>query len=88
MMFNGMTFGGTVFRTDICMTVPAPDDWSKVRSPARAARRLKRGHPQRIRYGQTQPDPAFYAIGHTVWCHPATLAKAKVQMQKAGVVLI
>ena len=50
------------------------EDWSDVRSPSRAARRRKQGHPQRIRT-QVLPDPKFYTIGDIVAAHPETMRK-------------
>jgi hypothetical protein len=52
------------------LTVPH-EDWSEVRSPSRAIRRMKYGHRQQIRHLQL-PDPNAYRIGDTVHMHPET----------------
>ena len=57
------------------------EDWSEVRSPSRAERRRRQGHPQRIRC-QTVPDPKFYQFGNTITAHPATMQKFRDQMAK------
>jgi hypothetical protein len=54
----------------IHLTVPY-EDWSEVRSPSRAIRRMRQGHRQRVRYLQV-PDPNAYRIGDTVHMHPET----------------
>lgn len=45
------------------------EDWSQVRSPSRAARRLKRGFPQRIRRWST-PMKSALALGNKLFMHP------------------
>ena len=50
------------------MTAVEPfEDWSRVRSPSRAARRLKQGHRQNIvhRY-----KPAAFQINGVIYAHP------------------
>lgn len=56
------------------LTVPA-EDWSRVRSPSRARRRMKRGHQQNIRYYQ-KPDPNLIVTGDKIIGHPETLRAA------------
>jgi hypothetical protein len=53
--------------------VDTVEDWSRVRSPARARRRRKRGFPQNIVYRQV-PKKEAYSIdgGRTVVMHPET----------------
>ena len=57
------------------MMVDTSEDWSGVRSPSRAARRRRQGHPQRIRYINT-PKSEAYQIGDRVYVHPITLRRA------------
>jgi hypothetical protein len=45
------------------------EDWSQVRSHGRAARRRKRGFPQRIRIYYT-PSKQAMVMGDTIVCHP------------------
>lgn len=58
------------------LTIPGPDDWSEVRSPSRARRRMKRGHRQNIR-ATVLPDPNLYRYGDRICGHPETLEKLK-----------
>lgn len=44
------------------------EDWSAVRSPSRAARRRRQGHPQRIKITH---KPRAFQVGDTVYIHPA-----------------
>lgn len=53
------------------MTVPA-EDWSRVRSPSRALRRMRQGHRQNVRYYQA-PDPKLVYTDDTIIGHPETL---------------
>jgi hypothetical protein len=56
------------------MTIGPFEDWSRVRSPARARRRRKR-HPQRISIYYL-PDPNLIQTANgDMFGHPATLAK-------------
>lgn len=43
------------------------EDWSRVRSPARAARRLKRGYRQNIVYSRR---PCAKQINGVIYAHP------------------
>jgi hypothetical protein len=43
------------------------EDWSRVRSPARARRRMKQGHRQNVRITE---KPAAYQAGDTMYVHP------------------
>ena len=51
------------------------EDWSDVRSPSRAARRRKQGHPQNIRVVAV-PKQEGYQIGNYIFVHPDALAAA------------
>jgi hypothetical protein len=48
------------------------EDWSQVKSPSRARRRMKQGHRQRIRY-LALPDPKVFVIDGTIHGHPETI---------------
>lgn len=63
-MFNGMRI-----IEDASLTDPY-EDWSRVRSPGRARRRMKRGHRQNvvIRY---RPMEVAYRVGNAFVMHPA-----------------
>ena len=63
------------------MVIGPFEDWSQVRSPGRARRRLKRGHPQRIRF-YYKPDPNLLQLpNNTIVGHPATLARLRKELQ-------
>lgn len=47
--------------------VETVEDWSRVRSPSRAARRLKQGHRQNI---VTRYKPAAFQINGVIYAHP------------------
>jgi hypothetical protein len=47
------------------------EDWSGCRSPSRARRRRRQGHPQRMVYRQV-PDPSVYYIDDALVMHPET----------------
>lgn len=61
---------GTRIVEDASLTVLS-EDWSRVRSPARAKRRRKAGHPQRIRV-VTVPNPDAFQMGDQIFMHPDT----------------
>ena len=52
------------------------EDWSEVRSPARAKRRRRLGHPQRIRL-RLVPLKEAVQIGNTLVMHPAMAAELR-----------
>ncbi|MDH2313118.1 hypothetical protein [Methylobacterium brachiatum] len=58
------------------------EDWSKVRSPARAARRRRHGHPQRIRYREV-PKPGFLHLPaqNLIVAHPETIAGLQARLK-------
>jgi hypothetical protein len=81
MTFSAMgvgMFAGIRIVEDGNLTVET-QDWSGVRSPARARRRLKRGFRQRIVYGR-KPDPRAYSLdgGKTYIMHPVTYEALKL----------
>lgn len=73
-MFNGMRVV-----TSIHLTKPF-EDWSGVRSPSRARRRMKQGHRQRVRTIYV-PDPDIYQMGGALHMHPETLRKLHAALE-------
>lgn len=67
------SFNGMPIVTNWLLTVPF-EDWSQVRSPSRARRRMKRGHRQRIRYLDL-PNPDVFVIAGRIHGHPETIRK-------------
>ena len=63
---------------DLTLTI---EDWSRVRSPARARRR-RRKHKQNISFEQV-PDPAVYMVGDLIVAHPTVLQKVIDALQEA-----
>lgn len=59
------------------------EDWSQVRSPSRARRRLRQGYPQKIRRYYT-PKPDFLRLpdGALVG-HPATVQALRTKIAKS-----
>jgi hypothetical protein len=61
------------------------EDWSEVRSPSRAARRRRQGHPQRIRTYYLPAEKAVQferdGVVHIVM-HPAKLAELKAEIDR------
>lgn len=62
------SFMGMPIVTSRLLTVPA-EDWSRVRSPGRARRRMRRGFRQNIRYYDA-PTPKAMVIGGVMYAHP------------------
>lgn len=77
------TFMGMRIVTNNVLTVPA-EDWSKVRSPSRARRRLKKGHRQNIRYYDA-PLPRAMIVGDVMYCHPDMLMELRRAAAASGV---
>lgn len=73
---------GMPITTSLLMTEPA-EDWSRVRSPSRATRRLKQGHRQNIRHWQ-KPSSKIMNIGGTLHMHPEMLRELKRAAGDAG----
>lgn len=69
-----MNYYGMPIVTNIMLTVPY-EDWSKVRSPARARRRRWR-HKQNIRYMQ-KPDQNVYQVDGKLHMHPEMLMRLR-----------
>lgn len=74
-----MQFRGMPVVTSWHLTVPA-EDWTWVRSPSRARRRLKQGHRQNVRHYQ-RPSPDFLVVNGTIHCHPARLLDLQRRLQ-------
>lgn len=55
------------------------EDWSRVRSPSRARRRMKAGHPQHMRIIYV-PKKEAYQMGNTLVMHPVMAAELRRQM--------
>ena len=65
-----VTFGLKIVASDH-LTEPY-EDWSRVRSPSRARRRMKRGCRQNIERGR-RPARSALQMGDTLYMHPATI---------------
>lgn len=55
-------------------------DWSRVRSPARARRRMKRGYAQNV-VTRTVPRDDVVVHNETMYVHPATMMKLREQLE-------
>lgn len=79
------SFAGFTIIEDPTMMNTDPDkaDWSKCRSPSRARRRWRQGHPQRVFFG---PSMDFISIGRVVRAHPAAIRalRSEVANRKAA----
>jgi len=75
-------FGGVRIFESVHLTKPF-EDWSQVRSPSRARRRMKK-HKQRIRYLQV-PDPNAYEINGAIVMHPETARKFRAELAARGI---
>lgn len=60
-------------------TVESVEDWSRVRSPSRARRRLRYGHKQNIDIKHVPRKEAF-KIGDTLVMHPIMAAEMRRQL--------
>lgn len=79
---SALGFNGMPVRTNIFLTVPF-EDWSEVRSPSRARRRLKRGFRQRIKHMQIA-DPKVFVINGVIHGHPETIMKMIELAERQG----
>jgi hypothetical protein len=84
-LFQGLGpgyFNGVQIVESLAM-VDHVEDWSGVRSPSRARRRRKQGHPQRIKI-TTTPKKQAYAIegGRKVIMHPDMAQELKREAGK------
>lgn len=62
---------------NINLVIADGEDWSRVRSPGRAARR-RRKHRQNI-IQKFKPDPTIYRAGDKLVMHPAIAAELRRQ---------
>ncbi len=76
------SFMGMPIVTNRLLTVPA-EDWSRVRSPGRARRRMRRGFRQNVRYYDA-PTPKAMVIGGVIYVHPDMLGAIMKQADAAG----
>jgi hypothetical protein len=75
MQFTRAPLGGVRIVKDIHMT-DVVEDWSRVRSPSRARRRLRYGHPQNVVFRNVPKKDVFYLEGGNVIVgHPETIAE-------------
>lgn len=74
-----LTYGGLRIMTDPHMTETV-EDWSRVRSPSRAARRRRQGHPQQISYRE-QPKREAYQLGGVLVMHPEVYAQLAATLE-------
>lgn len=72
-------FSGIEIRETMTATEPY-EDWSRVRSPARARRRLKQGHRQNIVHRR---KPAAYQINGVIFAHPEIVRQLRAQTREA-----
>jgi hypothetical protein len=79
---SDIRFNGMQVRTSVFLTVPY-EDWSDVRSPGRARRRMKRGFRQRVRYLQIA-DPKVVVIHGVIHGHPDTVKKMFELAERQG----
>ncbi len=81
------TFAGVrIIESAACVDIVG-EDWSDVRSPARARRRQKLGHPQRVKPLYAPKKEAFSCDGgRTIIMHPemARALREKMMMQMAA----
>jgi hypothetical protein len=75
-------FAGLRLVADPNMVDMVGEDWSRVRSPARAARRRKRGFPQRIRPVYA-PKKEAYQAGDMIVAHPAVIRELMERLRCA-----
>ena len=73
-------FGAVQIVESAHMTEPF-EDWSRVRSPARAARRLKRGFRQNISYGR---KPCAKQINGVIYAHPEIVRQLRASISSEG----
>lgn len=59
----------------------AHEDWSRVRSPARARRRLKRGFRQNIVHMRR---PAAFRINGVIYAHPEIVRQLRAVPEREG----
>lgn len=78
--FDG--FGLTV-RLDPTMTKTV-QDWSRVRSPSRALRRLRQGKRKHLIPSRTVPMDVAYQLGNMLVMHPDRWEQMSAHIEKAN----
>lgn len=77
------TFMGMRFVASYSMT-ESVEDWSRVRSPARARRRMRRGFPQNV-VVRIAPRKDILVLNGVAYVHPDTFARLKATVEKDNV---
>ena len=73
-------FGVEIVTSTLLVDTKRPfEDWSRVRSPARARRRRAK-HRQNITISYPPSDDVLF-VGGKVVCHPAMVAKIKAKLE-------
>jgi len=54
-------------------------DWTGCRSPSRARRRYKQGHPQRVKITR---EPVVMMLGGQMFAHPDVIAELRRQTER------
>lgn len=79
-----MTFMGIpIYINDVLMSKTI-EDWSKVRSPSRAKRRMKYGHKQNVVY-RIVPREEVLVIDNKYFMHTQIYLKFKKQIEYKGI---
>lgn len=60
------------------------EDWSEVRSPSRAVRRLRQGHKQRVKRMKVPADPIYDKQRNIIYAHPEHARILRQQVGGAG----
>lgn len=74
-----LTYAGLRVVANPNMTIVV-EDWSRVRSPSRAKRRMKRGFAQNV-VRRVEPDPTVVKMGNTLVMHPDTMRALRAKLQ-------
>jgi hypothetical protein len=79
------TVGGVRIDEDPTLVLLDGEDWSRVRSPSRAARRRRQGHRQNIKQ-RWKPDPTAYHVRaeNLFVMHPAMAAQLRQLAKEVG----
>lgn len=73
-------FGG-IRIIENALLVDSVEDWSRVRSPSRARRRMRYGHRQNVRI-VSKPRTDVLVVGTTWFMHPMTADLLRKQLQE------
>lgn len=82
-LLGTLTIGGIrIYASEHLLAAPV-EDWSKVRSPSRAARRRRQGHPQRIVIRREPLREILYVESQgAMFMHPVVLAEFRVALAR------